>query len=157
MNHIDLIEKINNMGSESLNWQQIHDEIINQHEQAKTLEERVEILELHTKFMDTIESQLSDAANLEKFRNARTQEYNMLITRECTIGGSICIETLYDLTQRELEAGRMGPTHSFITIAENAMAKEHYSRERLKWTETKIQERKNKPSFRKKISNIFYK
>lgn len=151
----DLIDKVNSKVGGSLDWQQIREEIISKHEQASTTDERVALLSLHKDLMDTVERQLSNSEGIEKFRKARRQEYNLLITRECLVGGSVCAETLYELTQREIEAGRMEPTHNFITIAVDAMAAPHYSREQLIMQEAKIQAQKCKPTWREKLSRIF--
>ena len=79
-----------------------------------------------------------------------------MVIQECTIGDSVCIDTLYELTQRELEAGRMSPTHSLINIAVDASAKPHYSHKQLLRQESKIKEVNDK-SVLKRISNIFKK
>ena len=107
--------------------------------------------------MDAVEQQLSEDEEIEKVQEVRNQDYNMFITRECTIGGSICIDTLYELTQRELEAGRMGPTHSLINLAVDAIAEPHYSREQLLRQEEKIKKLENKPTISEVISRIFGK
>ena len=155
MNLEELIKKINRDDSDSLNWQQLKEEIISQHEQASTENERVALLSLHRTLLDRVEQQLSDSIDIEKFRKARSQEYNLLIIRECTVGGSICAETLYEVTQREIEAGRMEPTHRFIDIAIDATAAPHYSREQLLRQEAKIQAQQS--TLREKLSGLFNK
>ena len=153
----ELIDKVNSDDVDSFNWQQIREEIINKHEHASTTDERVALLSLHKDLMGGVERQLSDSVEIERFRKARSKEYNSLIIRECLIGGSICTETLYELTQREIEAGRMEPTHRFIDIAVEAMAEPHYSRERLLKQEAKIQAQQSKPTLREKLLRAFSK
>jgi hypothetical protein len=157
MSFIDLAEQVENCAKGQTNWQQVRQDIISRHEEASTVEEYITLLSLHKMLMDSVEEQLSAEKDIEEVKAIRDQDYNMLITRECTIGGSICIDTLYELTQRELEAGRMGPTHSLINLAVDAIAEPHYSREQLLRQEAKIKKLENKPALREKISQIFRK
>ena len=157
MNLQILFRRVHNNVDDLSDLQQIRKEIVYEHEQASTEDERVALLSLHKDLMDRIEQQLSDSADIERFRKARSQEYNLLIIRECTVGGSICAETLYEVTQREIEAGRMEPTHRFIDIAIDATAVPHYSREQLLRQEAKIQAQQNKSTLFEKLSGIFGK
>ncbi len=157
MSFIDLAEQVESCTKSLKNWQQARQEIISRHEKASTVEEYITLLSLHKMLMDSVEEKLSAKKDIEEVKAIRDQDYNMLITRECTIGGSICIDTLYELTQRELEAGRMGPTHSLINLAVDAIAEPHYSREQLLRQEAKIKKLENKPALREKISQIFRK
>ena len=157
MNLKDLADQVNNNAKKLADWEKVRKEIINRHEKASTVEEYITLLSLHKMLMDSVEHQFPSSVDVEKFRELRRQDYNMLITRECTIGSSICIDTLYELTQRELEAGRMGPTHSLISIAVDAMAEPHYSREQLLRQQAKIQKTESKSNLNKKLSRIFRK
>jgi hypothetical protein len=157
MNLKTLIYKVDRAIDDASDWQEIREQIVSSHEQTRTEEERVTLLSLHKKLMDAVEGQLPGNIDLERFREVRRQDYNMLITRECIIGGSVCIETLYDLTQRELEAGRMEPAHDFINIAVEAMANPHYSREQLIRQESKLKSLQGKSILQKKIPRIFCK
>ncbi len=152
-----LADKVNNCIENISDWQQIREEIISRHEKALKVEEYITLLSLYKSLMDAVEYQLSDSLDVEKFREIRGQDYNMLITRECTIGGSVCIDTLYELTQRELEAGRMEPEHSLINLAVDAIAEPHYSREQLLRQEAKIQNIESNSTLRNKFSRIFNK
>ena len=151
MSFIDLAEQVESCTKSLKNWQQVRQEIISRHEEASTVDEYITLLSLHKMLMDSVEEQLSAEKDIEEVKTLRDQDYNMLITRECTIGGSICIDTLYELTQRELEAGRMGPTHKLINLAVDAIAEPHYSREQLLRQEAKIKKLENKPALREKI------
>jgi len=152
-----LAEKVNSCIEDITGWQQVRKEIITGHEKASKVEEYITLLSLHKSLMDAVEDQLPDGIDVEKVREVRDQDYNMLIISECTIGGSICIDTLYELTQRELESGRMGPTHSLINLAVDAIAEPHYSREQLLRQEAKIQKIESKSTLHKKLSQIFGK
>jgi hypothetical protein len=154
----DLADQVNNNEKKLADWEKVRKEIINRHEKASTVEEYITLLSLYKMLMDSVECQLPSASSVdvENIRELRRQDYNMLITRECTIGGSICIDTLYELTQRELEAGRMGPTHSLINLAVDAMAEPHYSREQLLRQQARIQKTESK-NLKKRLSRIFRK
>ncbi len=153
----DLADQVNNSAKGLVDWKKVREEIISSHEKASTVEEYITLLSLHKMLMDDVEQQLPDGVEIVKVKEVRNQDYNTFITRECTIGGSVCIDTLYELTQRELEAGRMGPTHSLINLAVDAIAEPHYSREQLLRQEAKINKLENKPALREKISRIFRK
>lgn len=157
MSFIGLAEQVESCTKSLKNWQLVRQEIISRHEKASTVEEYITLLSLQKMLMDSVEEQLSAEKDIEEVKALRDQDYNMLITRECTIGGSICIDTLYELTQRELEAGRMGPTHSLINLAVDAIAEPHYSREQLLRQEAKIKKLENRSALREKFSRIFRK
>ena len=154
MNLKELEQKVNITLNNANEWQELHDEVVKSHEHAESEHEYVKLLELHKKLLDRIEQNLPKQINIEKFQSVRLQEYNVMLLRECTIGGSVCVETLYELTQRELEAGRMSPTHEFIDTAVNATASQHYSREQLERQKAKI-EKLEKNSTLNKFSRIF--
>ncbi|MFK7816994.1 MAG: hypothetical protein AB8B92_11730 [Gammaproteobacteria bacterium] len=157
MSFMDLAADVEDCAKDLTSWQRVRQEIINRHAKASAVDEYITLLSLHKMLMDTVEQQLSDDEGIEKVQEVRNQDYNKFITRECTIGGSICIDTLYELTQRELEAGRMGPTHSLINLAVDAIAEPHYSREQLLRQEEKIKKLESRPALREKISRIFGK
>ena len=92
MSFIDLAEKVEGCTKDLANWQQVRQEIISRHEKASTVEEYITLLSLHKMLMDTVEEQFSAEKDIEEVKAIRDQDYNMLITRECTIGGSICID-----------------------------------------------------------------
>ncbi len=147
----EIVDDVKKSQGLEINFQQLREEIISEHAKATTVEERVSLLSLHTKLMDQIENKLTDNVDREKFKRARLQEYNMLLTRECVIDGSVCVETLYELTHRELESGRMKPNHSFITLAEDAMSQPHYSRSQLLRQEEKFKKSKEKSNLSAKL------
>lgn len=157
MSFIDLAAKVEGCTKQLANWQRVRQEIVSRHEIASTVDEYITLLSLHKILMDNVEQQLSEDKEIEKVREIRNQDYNKFITWECTIGGSICIDTLYELTQRELEAGRMGPTHSLINLAVDAIAEPHYSREQLLRQEEKIKKLEGGHALREKISRLFGK
>ncbi len=152
-----LADKVNSCTKDVSGWQQVREEIINRHEKSSKVEDYITLLSLYKSLMDAVELHMQDSVDIDQIREVRDQDYKMLITRECTIGDSVCIETLYELTQRELEAGRMGPEHSLINLAVDAIAEPHYSREQLLRQEKKIQKLENNVTLREKFSHIFRK
>ena len=123
------IEQQVNSYEVSNDWHTLHNQILQNHENATSSELYVKLLELHKVLLDKVEKLISGSDDIEKFKIIRQKEYNAMLLRESTIGGSLCVETLYEITQRELEAGRMHPTHEFIETAIQATASEHYSRD----------------------------
>lgn len=154
MNLKELEQKVNSALNNANEWQELHDVVVKIHEHAESEQEYVKLLELHKKLLDRIEKNLPKHINIEKFQSVRLQEYNLMLLRECTIGGSVCAETLYELTQRELEAGRMSPTHEFIDTAVHATASQHYSRDQLVRQKEKIKKIEENSTLNK-FSRIF--
>ncbi len=132
----------------------LHEKILYLHENSTSSEEQVFLLEMHNKILDCIEAHLPKNFDIEKFRGARMKEYNTMLLRECIIGGSVCVETLYDITQRELEAGRMLPSHEFINASIQATASHHYSRDQLLRQKDKIEQLEENSTF-SKFSKLF--
>jgi hypothetical protein len=105
--------------------------------------------------MDNVERKLPSGVNIEEIKALKSRDYKMLLKREYIIGGSVCIDTLYELTQRELEAGRMGPEDKLINLAVDAIAEPHYSREQLLRQEEKINKTEKSSTLGEKLSRIF--
>jgi len=131
------------------NWKSLHDEVLTLHQASEHEDEYIFLLELYFKLMQNVESLFPDTIDAEKFSEIKDREYNMMLLRESTIGNSLCVETLYELTQRELEAGRMPPTHEFIDIAIQATASDHYSRDQLIRQKEKIKNIRDQSTFSK--------
>ena len=152
-----LVDKVNSAIENLSSWQQVREEIINRHDEAVSVEEYITLLSLHKSLMDAVECQLPGGIDVEKVREVSRKDYIRMLTRECTIGGSLCIDTLYELTQRELETGRMAPADDLINLAVDAIAEPHYSREQLLRQEAKIKKLENRSTLLEKISGIFRK
>ena len=80
--------------------------------------------------MDIAETTLAPE-DLEKFREARAQHYKTFIVQEWVIDGNVCTETLYEVTRREIDAGRMTSDNRLREIAETGMAAPHLTRAEL--------------------------
>ncbi len=154
MNTKEIEEQVNIAIKELRNLSALHEKILYLHEHASTGGEYIFLLEMHKKLLDCIENQLPKDFDLEKFKDARMKEYNTLLLRECVIGGSVCVETLYEITQRELEAGRMLPSHEYINASIHATASHHYSRDQLLRQKDKIEDLEENSTLGK-LSKIF--
>jgi len=155
MSFKDLAEQVGRCVEKPENWKQVRIDILNQHEDAVEINEYITLLSLHKMLMDSVEEHSSNDINLDKIKKIHQQDYKALIIRECTIGGSICVDTLYEITQRELEAGRMNPAHELINLAVDATAEPHYSREQLLRQKEKINELDKNTNIGRKLSKIF--
>jgi len=154
MNIKELSDKVEALTSFSQEWLKLHESITEYHKMVKEEGGREAALALHESLMNKIESEFSQHIDLEIFRKVRLQEYNKLLLRECEVGGSLCVDTLYELTQRELEAGRMSPTHEFIDISIQATASDHYSREQLNRQQDKIKKLRQNSALNK-LTGLF--
>jgi hypothetical protein len=79
-------------------------------ERANREDERVALLAAHKAVMDIAESAGVHADDLGAFRTARRQDYNVLVINECMVGDTVCTDTAYSVTRREIAAGRMAAT-----------------------------------------------
>ena len=149
----ELEKKIYALNDRSM-WLSLHEQVLKNHEIVRSEVDKEKLLDLHKVLLDKVEKWLPDSIDLDKFRELRLQEYNKMLLSEATIGGSLCVETLYELTQRELQAGRMLPTHELIETAIQATAAEHYSRDQLVRQKEKIQSLQEH-SVLNKLSRLF--
>jgi hypothetical protein len=122
-----LFRLINAPGAPITNWREIIHEVDNEFETVKTIEHRTSLLQVFKSTMDIAETTIV-AEDLEVFREARKKHYKSFIVQESLVGESICIETLDDVTKREISAGRMSPDDTLRKIAEDGMAAPHFSR-----------------------------
>jgi len=89
-----------------LDWRQIREDIHTEHERATTTADRVALLKIHKALMDRVERDVA-SDNMEKFKEARRKDYRILIARETLVGENVDPQKLGEITQREVEAGRM--------------------------------------------------
>jgi hypothetical protein len=94
-----------------MNLREIRDEIHNEHERAKTFEERGALLAIYKSVMDYVEAASDfEPGSLERFQKARRQDYCLFLVRECARpDGNADPVILEAVTSREIEAGRMAP------------------------------------------------
>ena len=136
-----LFRLLNGIGAPLMNWREIIEEVdaefaravaVDEAEfrRADSYERRGALLQVFKSVMDIVESQLS-GDDLEKFRKAREGHYKVLLTQESVVKGNICVETMYQVTTREIAAGRMPPDFSTRMIAEQGVAVPHFTRDEL--------------------------
>ncbi len=157
MSFIDLSKQVESCASDISNWRQVRKEIVNRHEISSRVDEYITLLSLYKMLMDMVEQQLSDREEIEIVKKIRKRDYRSFISRECSVGGSVCIDTLYELSLREVEAGRMEIDHDLVKLATDAVTVPHYSREQLLRQEERIKKIGGKPSIRERILRKFRK
>ena len=109
------------VGGVPLDWQKIRNDVHEEHERATTTADRVALLDIHKALMDAVERGAGfTAEDLEKFKETRRGDYNLLLIREAMIGatdGNINPQKMGEITRREVEAGRMAPDDDFHKLA----------------------------------------
>lgn len=111
-------------------WDRLFLEIKNETDMSKTEERRDSLLQTFKVVMDAAESTVAPD-DLEIIRTAREKQYKLFIYQEAMVGEDVCVDTLYAVTQREIDAGRMSLDHSCRRIAEDAIAEPHLNRKQL--------------------------
>ena len=125
-----LFQLLNAPGAPLTNCQEIIKEINNEFGQAKTEDSRTALLATFKATMDIVESTVAPE-ELSIFQDARRKHYNSFIVQEALVGENVCVEILYAITGREVNAGRMAPDHALRKTAESGMAAPHMSRAEL--------------------------
>lgn len=113
-----------------LHWREIRKKIHDEFDKATTDDQRGALLQLFTVTMNIVEPTIAQT-DLETFRKARQQDYNLFIVKESLVGQNVCAETADAVTRREVAAGRMAPDHDLRQLAEAAMAAPHLTRAQL--------------------------
>jgi hypothetical protein len=71
----------------SFDWRKVQQEIVDEHDRATNMAERILCLSLYKALMGTVERQnIIEPKDLEKFKTLRAQQYRLLLIREATIG-----------------------------------------------------------------------
>ncbi len=92
--------------------ERVHDEF----DAATTSEERGLLLAILKVAMDGMEAGLT-GDDLLKFQTARTQDRNLLLTKESLVGTDVCPHRMLAATDREVAAGRMSETDELRKLA----------------------------------------
>jgi hypothetical protein len=138
MNDKSLLEILpERAGGVLMNWREIREKIHSEFAKANE-EQRDALLALFTATMNIAEKAIAPE-DLEKFREARRQDYASFLVQECLVGGNVCTETMDAVTRREVAADRMTPDDKLRNIAESAMAAPHHTRAQLLEIEAKRQ------------------
>jgi hypothetical protein len=123
----ELLESLDQIRpGEPLNWLQIREGILREHERATSGADRDALLAIHTSVMDAVDRSMMDAVErgeverdaLAAFRKARRQDYCRLIAFEAQVGDQISPQKLDGITRREVEAGRMAPDDELRILGE---------------------------------------
>jgi hypothetical protein len=154
MSASDLIKRLEAMPPGlPLNWREIRDEIQREADTPNTPEERVLLLWLFNRTLDQAEWEVGEVApeKLDELRKVRAADYRMLLVKEALVGENVCADTLYEVTGREIEAGRMVPDDSFRKFAAKGVSEPHFSRAEL----IKLAAKKNIPARGSFLRRIF--
>ena len=117
-----LIEEIRQEGAAgTFDWQRTRERIHAEHERTTDFAERGNLVRLHAVLFDQVERGLQPE-QLDGFRQARWQDYNLLLVREATVDGNVVPQMLDAVTQREVAAGRMAEDHELRVLAAQGMA-----------------------------------
>ena len=125
-----IFQLLNAPGAPLINWREIIKEVEAEFAKAETSERRASLLNVFSTTMNAAETTVA-AEDLETFREARKKHYKLFIVQEALVGEVICVETLDEVTRREISAGRMSPDDRLREIAEQGMAEPHLSRAEL--------------------------
>jgi hypothetical protein len=118
MSASDLLERLRSMPiGAPMEFTKIRDEIHEEYERATTTEERVTLLKIFTAGLSP--------DDLEQLRAARLQDYRLLLVRESLIGENVSPDILYEVTEREIAAGRMAPDDDLRQTAVEGKAALH--------------------------------
>ena len=125
-----LQELLDEPGAPVHNWRVIAKKINEEFGRAESEVHRAALLEMFKATMDVAEQSIQ-ADDLEKFRTARLQHYRTFIVQECLVGSNVCTESLFKVTTREVEAGRMAADDELRKTAEMAIVAPHHTRAEL--------------------------
>jgi hypothetical protein len=128
MSASDLIDRLERMSPDQpLTWREIRDEIQREADTPNTPEERVLLLLLFNRTLDQAEREVAPE-KLDELRKVRAADYKLLIMKEAMVGEHVCADTLYEITGREIEAGRMAPEDGLRQLATKRVSEPHPSR-----------------------------
>lgn len=136
-----LFRLVNDVGAPLANWRKIINQVDIDFERAVSADETIfrrpesfeyrgVLLAVFKSVMDIVESRLT-GEDREKFREARDRHYKALVYQESVVNDNICIETMYQVTTREITAGRMPADSSTRKIVELGIAAPHLTRDEL--------------------------
>lgn len=125
-----LFQLLNAPGAPLTNWREIIEEVNNEFGRVTTEENRAALLATFKATMDFAETTVAPD-NLQTFQEARQRHYKSFIVQEALVGSNVCVETLYAITKREIDAGRMAADDSLRKTAEMGVAAPHLSRAEL--------------------------
>jgi hypothetical protein len=122
MSAAQLLERFKAMASSGavIDWREMREEILDEHELAPNVADRVLCLKLHFALMDMVERNGIEPENLEKFKKTRSQDYALMLVKEAMIGqtdDNVDPMKMLPITTREVRDGRMSPDDELHTLA----------------------------------------
>ena len=129
MNHL-LLNLTETPTSVLQNWRQIIAEIESEFNRATITDYRVALLSLFTVIMDIAETHMAPD-DLGRFKEDRLKHYRSFLVQEARVGQHICTQTLDEVTQREVAAGRMDAHDELRKTAVLSLSMPHLSRAEL--------------------------
>lgn len=126
-----------------VNWREIINEIDVELANNNSIERREALLGMFKATMDIAEKNIAPQ-DLETFREARRQHYSSHLIGEALVGGNVCAKTMFDVTSREIAAGRITEDDDLRKIAVAAYTAPHLTRAQLEEMarEPKVAEKK---------------
>ena len=109
------------IASSSFDWRQARERIHDEHTNAEDPNDRAMLVALHMAVMDQVERTGIEPGGLSQFKEARAQDYALLIVKEVTVNGHVLPHLLDAVTQREVMAGRMSPDHELRVLAKKGL------------------------------------
>lgn len=106
-----------NLAEAILNFREVREEVHDAYKTATGDEERGILLNFYKLVMDGVEKTITPS-DLESFRMARRQDYNLLLVSECVDGkGDVSPDALRFVAVREVRAGRISPDDELYRLA----------------------------------------
>src|SRR5215469_4615847 len=103
---VRLRQLLDALGAPAANWREAAEEVNVEWEKATTPDHRVALLAVFQATMDIAETVIAPGS-LDTFKDARHRHYKSFVLQECMVGTNVCVETLDEVTRREIDAGRM--------------------------------------------------
>ena len=125
-----LAELMDEPGAPIHNWTEIRNAIHEEFPRAASVAEREALLNIFVTTMSIAEKTIGPD-DLETFRDYRSKDYRLFLVIEAQVGKNACVETMFDVTEREIAAGRMKPDDELRVLTVKAMAEPHLSRAEL--------------------------
>lgn len=141
MSYEHLLELTGSPALVVLNYLEILRELDAELASTPSVEYRGLLLDLLKASMDIVQKTIAPI-DLDKFKETRMQHYRMQIVKEALVGTNICADTLFEITSREVTAGRMEADDQLRIMAIEGIAVPHLNRADL-MAETEIYERKH--------------
>lgn len=112
-------------------WPRLRKAIHDAHGATQSSTERVKLLQLFKQLMDHVATTQIASSDLAEFNESRAKDYRLLLVQEGLVGDNACVDTLDEITRREISAGRMSPDDELRQVTIQGLAASHPSRAEL--------------------------